>query len=133
MATDTILPDPAAAPPHGRSAPAPFSSRELDGLDVSRLAGPSWRDTFGTNPSLSPARHRHEERHGSDSCATDRTCELIDGVLVEKTVGLYESMLAILIGRRIGEYLDTHNVGTIAGEASMWNSCPATSVPRTSA
>jgi Uma2 family endonuclease len=55
---------------------------------------------------------------------TDRTCELIDGVLVEKAVGHYESMLAILIGGRILAYLDTHDVGTIAGADSMMELFP---------
>jgi Uma2 family endonuclease len=55
---------------------------------------------------------------------TDRTCELIDGVLVEKAVGHYESMLAMLIGRRIGAYLDSHDLGTIAGADSMMELFP---------
>jgi Uma2 family endonuclease len=53
------------------------------------------------------------------SARSNRTCELIDGVLVEKTVGLYESGLAAWIIRIIGKYLDINNVGMIAGEASI--------------
>jgi Uma2 family endonuclease len=55
---------------------------------------------------------------------TDRTCELIDGVLVEKVVGHYESMLAMLIGCRIGAYLESHDVGTISGADSMMELFP---------
>jgi Uma2 family endonuclease len=55
---------------------------------------------------------------------TDRTYELIDGVLVEKAVGHYESILAMLIGHRISAYMDAHNVGTIAGADSMMELFP---------
>ncbi len=36
--------------------------------------------------------------------------ELIDGVLVEKTMGLWESMLASLVVHHIWSYLDIHDL-----------------------
>ncbi len=36
----------------------------------------------------------------------NRPCELVDGVLVEKTVGTYESYLAVRIVRLIGNFVD---------------------------
>ena len=44
-----------------------------------------------------------------------RICELIDGVLVEKTMGWFESRLAVLIGHFIESFLDAHNLGVVAG------------------
>ncbi|MCH5376487.1 MAG: Uma2 family endonuclease, partial [Planctomycetes bacterium] len=42
---------------------------------------------------------------------TGRLCELVDGILVEKPMGFYESAIAIAIGRSIGNYLEVRNLG----------------------
>lgn len=47
-----------------------------------------------------------------------RLCELIDGVLVEKTVGYYESVLALMIATTIREFLDQHDLGVVSGADS---------------
>jgi Uma2 family endonuclease len=44
-------------------------------------------------------------------------CELIDHVLVEKTMGYFESQLAFLIGFYIHSFLSDHNLGIVFGEA----------------
>lgn len=44
-----------------------------------------------------------------------RICELVDGVLVEKTVGSFESQLAVLIAYFLHVYLETHPVGIVLG------------------
>lgn len=44
-----------------------------------------------------------------------RYCELIDGTLVEKTVGWYESLLAVIIGQLLNNYLDEHPLGMALG------------------
>ena len=49
----------------------------------------------------------HDDEH--------RLCELQDGVLVEKTMGWYESILAGLIITRINVYLESHNLGKVLG------------------
>jgi Uma2 family endonuclease len=46
-----------------------------------------------------------------------RLCELVDGVLVEKPMGLYESFLASVLGRFLQEYLDEHDLGIVTGES----------------
>jgi Uma2 family endonuclease len=56
---------------------------------------------------------------------TKRTCELTDGVLVEKAVGFYESVIALRLAGFVGEYLKTHNVGIMAGEAGFVELLPA--------
>ena len=48
---------------------------------------------------------------------SDRIYELVDGTLVEKPMGLSESMLALLISRRIGNFAEEHDLGIPSGEA----------------
>ncbi len=45
----------------------------------------------------------------------DRLCELEDGILVEKPMGWYESILAGLVVHKIGNYLDDHDLGQVLG------------------
>jgi Uma2 family endonuclease len=45
----------------------------------------------------------------------DRLYELVDGILVEKTVGLEESRIAMKIGRLLGNVVDPQNLGIVAG------------------
>lgn len=47
----------------------------------------------------------------------DRICELIDGVLVEKTLGYYESRLAIALAFFLVMFLEKHDLGIVLGEA----------------
>ena len=44
---------------------------------------------------------------------TGRICELIDGVLVEKTMGYLESMLAAHVIRLLGNFLEKHDLGIL--------------------
>ena len=46
---------------------------------------------------------------------TGRICELIDGVLVEKTIGYLESMLAAVVIRLLGNFLEKHDLGIVLG------------------
>jgi Uma2 family endonuclease len=47
-------------------------------------------------------------------------CELIDGVLVEKAVGYYESILAMIVGGRLGHFLtENGKPGFLLGESGM--------------
>ena len=45
----------------------------------------------------------------------NRLCELVDGVLVEKTVGYFESRLALVLGYYIELFLDRHDLGIVLG------------------
>jgi Uma2 family endonuclease len=45
----------------------------------------------------------------------DRLYELEDGILVEKPMGWYESLIATLVSRQIGNYLDDHDLGQVLG------------------
>lgn len=44
-----------------------------------------------------------------------RTCEVIDGVLVEKAMGYYESRIAILIGYFLETFLANNDLGIVLG------------------
>lgn len=44
-----------------------------------------------------------------------RLCELVDGVLVEKTRGLIESMIAMGLAIRLGDFSRQQRLGVVAG------------------
>jgi Uma2 family endonuclease len=46
-------------------------------------------------------------------------CELVDGVLVEKPMGFYESRLAVVLIGFLGPFLREHPLGIVLGEAGM--------------
>jgi Uma2 family endonuclease len=49
-----------------------------------------------------------------------RLYELVDGVLVEKAMGYYESLLAAFLLHRLGTYLDANPIGQVLGaDATM--------------
>jgi Uma2 family endonuclease len=54
----------------------------------------------------------------------DRLCELVDGILVEKVMGAYESYLAMFLGRLLGDFVAEHDLGVILGEAGMLRLAP---------
>lgn len=54
----------------------------------------------------------------------DRLYELIDGVLLEKDMGAYESYLALLIGTLLNEYVRQHNLGIVLGADGMMELFP---------
>jgi Uma2 family endonuclease len=53
-----------------------------------------------------------------------RLFELVDGVLVEKTMGYQEAYLAMQIGRLIGEFVDSNDLGLVAGADGMVRLAP---------
>lgn len=54
----------------------------------------------------------------------NRLCELVDGVLVEKTVGFFESIFAVRLARRLGDFVDENNLGVVTGEGGMMRLFP---------
>jgi Uma2 family endonuclease len=55
---------------------------------------------------------------------TGLACELIDGVLVEKAMGYYESMLAGLLIRLLGDFVEQHDLGIVLGEGGTLRILP---------
>ena len=49
----------------------------------------------------------------------DATCELIDGVLVEKAVGTRESLLSAWICQQLGNFVEVDDLGVVLGEAGL--------------
>jgi Uma2 family endonuclease len=49
----------------------------------------------------------------------DCLCELVDGVLVEKTMGVYEAYLAVELSRLLGNYVKEHGLGIVLGPDGM--------------
>lgn len=47
-----------------------------------------------------------------------RLCELIDGVLVEKAMGVLEGLFGLWIGRLIGNFVEEHDLGLVFGADS---------------
>ncbi len=77
----------------------------------------------------------------------DRLYELVDGTLLEKAVGTYESYLAMLLGRLLGNFASEHDLGIVLGADGMlrlgaglvripdvsfigWERLPGETVPR---
>lgn len=52
-------------------------------------------------------------------CAKYKLCELIDGVLVRKAMGWYESRLAVVLCYYLEHFLEAHNLGIVIGEAGL--------------
>jgi Uma2 family endonuclease len=48
-----------------------------------------------------------------------RACELVDGILVEKTMGQYESMLAVRIAWLLMNFVNSRKLGSVFGEAGF--------------
>ncbi len=55
---------------------------------------------------------------------TGRICELIDGVLVEKTIGYFESLIAVRIIQILGAFVDAHDLGIVLGESGTLRILP---------
>jgi len=54
----------------------------------------------------------------------DRLCELVDGVLVEKPMGTYESYLAMRLGRFLGNHAEQEDLGIVLGADGMMRLSP---------
>ncbi len=51
-------------------------------------------------------------------------CELVDGILVGKAMGAFESLLAVEIARLIGNFVKPRNLGVVLGEAGLLRLAP---------
>jgi len=109
-------------------------------------------DRFGPIPlrriRLSPLPGTATEQDVLDIYGREkRRCELVDGILVEKDMGLLESMLAISLAQFLYAWVKPRKLGIVAGEAGMirlasgqiripdvsflsWESMPNRRIPR---
>src|SRR5262249_43234166 len=54
----------------------------------------------------------------------DRLYELVDGVLVEKTMGYREGYIAVFIARMLGNFVEPRNLGIVNGADGMMKLAP---------
>lgn len=80
---------------------------------------PLWRIRHTPPPGSATEEDAIElnERH-------DCLCELVDGVLVEKTVSSYESYLAALLVQYLGDFVRAHHLGVVLGADGMLRLAP---------
>jgi Uma2 family endonuclease len=71
-------------------------------------------------PGTATEEHVLTTRPGGEK----RIYELVDGMLVEKGMGWYESHLATILLRYLDEYLEQHKVGFALGEAGTMRLMP---------
>jgi Uma2 family endonuclease len=89
-------------------------------IEAAELTVADLTDKFGPIPAY---RIRNEPRPGQAteqdvielSLREDRLYELVDGVLIEKMMGFYESCLGIRIGKLLSNFVDDHDLGVVAG------------------
>lgn len=54
----------------------------------------------------------------------DRICELVNGTLIEKALGTYESLVAMQIGAVLVQFVGANKLGIVLGEAGMLRILP---------
>ena len=98
-----------------------FEQTTWTAADLSGRFGamPLWRIRFHPPPGTATEADVLEihDRH-------NRLCERVDGVLVEKTVGTYESFLAVRIVRLIGDFVDARQLGVVLGADGFMRFAP---------
>ena len=86
-------------------------------LDTRRVLDASRRDT-AERIRMFPAPGTATENDVLEvERQTGRSCELIDGTLVEKTMGYIESFIAVKIIYLLQAFVETHDSGIVLGEA----------------
>ena len=92
------------------------STKGLTVADLLERFGPMPAGRIRTNPPPGTATEQDvidiEEQES-------RLCELVDGVLVEKTVGIYESYLALRLGHFLSGFVERHRLGIVVGADGM--------------
>ncbi len=79
----------------------------------------------GNRIRLTPAPGNATEADLLHACEVEkRLCELIDGTLVEKSMGAIESFLAFELGLFLGNFVKQHDLGILLGEAGMLRYSP---------
>jgi Uma2 family endonuclease len=86
--------------------------RQLGGISPRRIR---FHPAPGTATEDDVVKIRDRER---------RLFELVDGVLVEKVMGYWESVLAIELAGLLRDFVKTRKFGTLAGEAGMLRLSP---------
>jgi Uma2 family endonuclease len=108
----------ATSPRRRPTPPAPSSDSPETVADLLRRLGniPARRVRLHPTPGTATLGDAVAVNERKDRTAL---CELVDGTLVEKPTGFDESVLAMRIGRLLGNFVEPRNLGLITGEAGM--------------
>jgi Uma2 family endonuclease len=101
----------------GEPAPVEQERRVWTALDILERFGPIPMNRLRHNVEYGTATEEDVLR--LEGARTKSLCELIDGVLVEKTVGYLEAIIAMTVGRIIGNHVDARGLGVVAGEGGL--------------
>jgi Uma2 family endonuclease len=101
-------------------------------MSVVLVESPTLADLLEELGGISPARIRIKPPLGTATeqdvidihDRENRLFELVDGVLVEKTMGLFESRVAIVVAFLIESYLSQNDLGFVAGADGMLRLSP---------
>ena len=97
------------------------STSSMTAADLLERFGPMPAGRIRTNPLPGTAT---EQDVIDIEARESRLCELVDGVLVEKTVGVYESYLAMEIGSILREFVKRNGLGFVVGSDGMMRLAP---------
>lgn len=122
----------------------PLSTRVWTAVDLVEHFGPIPMDRVRTNPPPGSATEQDViEIHDREN----RLCELLDGTLLEKTMGSFESYLAGVLVQLLGAYVTKNKLGVVLPPDGMlrlrprlvrlpdvsfisWDRLPGRTVPR---
>lgn len=107
MTVATVLPTPTPSVPARRFRTAEEWLRSLGNVPLQRIV---FDPPPGTASLSDVIRLAHQENRG---------VELVNGTLVEKPVGLRESVIASRIIRRLSNIVEPNNLGFVSGEQGM--------------
>ncbi len=71
-----------------------------------------------------PGRVTFDELVTANETRTGRVCEWVDGTLVEKAMGWFESFIAMNLGGYFFRYLETHPIGLLLGADAVLRILP---------
>jgi Uma2 family endonuclease len=94
-----------------RGAPSDAAYPTLAGIWMRAGQVPLDRILMKPEPGTATEDDAADSRH-----KLNLNCELVNGILVAKTMGWYESQVALALGYFLHQYLDKHPIGVIAGE-----------------
>lgn len=115
LSTAPVAPATASLPPTEPAPPAAYPmectfadlQQRLGGIPLERIHLYPW-------PGLATEKDVLEVH-----ARTGRLCELVDGILVEKPMGFYESALATAISHFLRDYLKDRRIGIVGGADGM--------------
>lgn len=121
-------------------------------IEAAELTVADLTEKFGPIPAYR-VRNEPHPGHATEqdvielSLREDRLYELVDGVLIEKMMGFYESYLALRLGKLLSIFVDDNDLGIVVGADAMvrltlglvripdvsfvsWDRLPENEVPR---